>query len=178
MSATTNSPGQPNPQYRPDYLPSVPISVYRQLSQELQHTKEQLTQAQAEQTELQNQNQALRQELRSIAEINQELQQVVFQSANQVQAIGQRHQAKIQTLLNPSPPPAHTPATLLNPSQSVPKPPATPPIASTQPSTTTLSSADNETSINGWWLALTMILIVLISFGAGHFLVKSLINRN
>ncbi|WP_019502713.1 hypothetical protein [Pseudanabaena sp. PCC 6802] len=38
-----------------------------------------------------------------------------------------------------------------------------------------LESTSDEGSINGWWLALTILLIVVTSFGAGYFLMRPLV---
>lgn len=38
-----------------------------------------------------------------------------------------------------------------------------------------LESTSDEGSINGWWLALTICLIVVTSFGAGYFLMRPLV---
>jgi hypothetical protein len=38
------------------------------------------------------------------------------------------------------------------------------------------STADEEAGMNNWWLALTIILIVITSFGAGYFLMRPFIN--
>lgn len=45
-----------------------------------------------------------------------------------------------------------------------------------EPSTpNNLESTSDEGSINGWWLALTIVLIVITSFGAGYFLMRPLV---
>jgi hypothetical protein len=38
------------------------------------------------------------------------------------------------------------------------------------------STADEEAGMNNWWLALTIILIVITSFGAGYFLMRPFLN--
>jgi hypothetical protein len=41
-----------------------------------------------------------------------------------------------------------------------------------------LESSAEEAGMNNWWLALTIILIVITSFGAGYFLMRPFINSN
>jgi hypothetical protein len=71
---------------------------------------------------------------------------------------------------------AKTAAKTVTPSPAVSSPVSKLKTHQEEPSTPpNLESNSDEGSINGWWLALTICLIVVTSFGAGYFLMRPLV---
>jgi FtsZ-binding cell division protein ZapB len=197
-----NAPSQPA-----SYQPSVPITVYRQLSAELQHTKERLSTVQIENEALISQNQSLRQEFTAIATAHQQIQNLVAKSSTEIQEVSQRSSQRVQTLLAPSvvqapvQPIAQQPQIKLEPTrspilpfeipavqeaprnshnpQAKPNPTESPKLYTEEPALSISSETkDLDSGLSGVWLTFTVICIVLISFGAGYLLMKPFANRN
>jgi hypothetical protein len=55
-------------------------------------------------------------------------------------------------------------------------PEATMPLVSTESMPEIVAEPASETSLSGWWLTLTVVCIVLVSFGAGYLLMKPFTN--
>jgi hypothetical protein len=223
MQATTipTNSGIATPSQQPAYQPSVPITVYRQLATELQNTKDRLANLEIEHKNLTSQNQALVQEFDAIASANQQIQNLVLKSANEVQQIGQQASQRLQNLAPVQPPKLQISSPVVSPKleqikTDLPKPepirsqvalpfevrttpepvqknspkvsqpnlepsPESIKLHTEEPSASISSETQNtniDRGLSGWWLSLTVICIVLISFGAGYLLMKPFANRN
>ncbi len=181
--------GNPMPNETHSYSPSVPISVYRQVTAELEAIKGQMEDLNAQNLHLARENQHLRQEIDKVIQIAYRLQQ-------------------IQNTLppfNPNMPPA-APAPNLAMGMEPPHPSHSSPAGMSQSTGTgnetinpfpyadsnSPSSALSErlfteqqeirpsrgpkpqraSDLTGVWLAVTIFLIVLSAFGAGYFVVR------
>ena len=177
------------------YPPSVPLSVYRELSTELQAVQAKLHALTTKNQQLAQENQLLRQEITKVVESFSHLQKFVdsqtITSYHQVsQASGEVKNA------------AKVPVTQGRPSQQVsrshpPVIPKTPPEKSRRQDFSThvtemnfpipepvyieeqqlsyySTTEPDAKELNGWWLIITILLIMLTAFSAGYFVVRPL----
>ncbi|MEG3858682.1 hypothetical protein [Microcoleus sp. herbarium12] len=185
-----------NPENSNSYSPSVPISLYREVTAELQAAQAMLDSLKTHNQQLVQQNQQLRREVETVVQVSQQLQQVVNSAQNVTQTgIPQMPSVKFNFSVEPEPqPPA--PQTL-RASSAVPQPPQTvafpfplpeptvPPMPNTP--TETLFTEVPETpyrirsqpkkasDLSGLWLAVAIFLIVIAAFGAGYLVVRPLL---
>ncbi|MCF2146603.1 hypothetical protein IQ276_009090 [Desmonostoc muscorum LEGE 12446] len=169
------------------YPPSVPLSVYRELSMELQATQARLDAITTKNHELTQENQLLRQEITKVVESFSHLQ-------NFVDSYGMftEHQAsQVSSNVKSS---AKQPVTQAPPPQQVsrPRPPqknrqefSTPiremkfpipdPVFIEEQEVTYYSTAKPDAKeLSGWWLIITILLIMLTAFTAGYLIVRPL----
>lgn len=189
-SVHRNSP-TPTTQASP---PSVPLSVYRELSTELQATQAKLHALTTKNQQLAQENQLLRQEITKVVESFSHLQKFVDSHTapdyHQVpQASNDKNAAKV-------------PVTQARPPQQVsrshpPVIPKTPPEKSRRQDFSTpvmemnfpipepvyiqeqqvtyySTTEPDAKELNGWWLIITILLIMLTAFSAGYFVVRPL----
>ncbi|TVQ17401.1 MAG: hypothetical protein EA367_17710 [Leptolyngbya sp. DLM2.Bin15] len=167
------------------YAPSVPISVYRQLAAELETTKGQLLSVSHKNQQLTQHNQQLQQALTSLV-----------QSALMVQPL-------VGTVgtASPSAPAAPAPASPAAPSPVAQSPAApvnstvtTPPSSgqasaapdlpnfdtffTEQPEAPQPAEASPSRRMNGLWLTLVIVVVMLTAFGAGFLVVRPLLQNN
>jgi len=172
-------PTPPEPQLTPAtpaYAPSVPISVYRQVVQELQLAKQSLeglqTQSQAaiaalnlKNQELAQQNQTLRVEIERVVQSALQLRQMAdHQPASTNQSVSEAP-SEVEVHFAPS---AATPPTSDHPSQErlIVEHPIQP---------RRLSESSKASEVKGWWLVITILLIVTTAFGVGFVVVRPLL---
>ncbi|MGB3518992.1 MAG: hypothetical protein WBA43_21235 [Elainellaceae cyanobacterium] len=165
------------------YAPSVPISVYRQLAAELETTKGQLISVSHKNQQLTQRNQQLQQALTNLVQSALMVQPLVGGTA-------------------PSTPAASTPAAPSAPSAPAPAAPTAPAKPMAEPSSATgqapsapdLPSFDaffteqteapqpaetrQPRSMNGLWLTLVIVVVMLTAFGAGFLVVRPLLQNN
>lgn len=135
-------------------LPTVPMSVYRELAGELQATKTQLEELKQENQQLYQQNQSLRLEISNLS-----------------QSV-----AKLEKILSHQPSPASMQASNesdvnQNPEEAV---------LTQQTPSYPLAEEDNSTSkpVNGWWVLGTVIMIVVVFTGLGYMVVQPLMKSD
>ncbi|MBN3961654.1 hypothetical protein [Nostoc sp. NMS8] len=177
------------------YPPSVPLSVYRELSTELQAAQARLNALTTQNQHLAQENQLLRQEITKVVESFSRLQNFVdshttssyhqanqasgdFQSAAKqpVASARPRQQVSRSRPSVPKAPPEKsrrqdfsTPATETN--FPIPEPVF---IEEQQVSYYYSTTEPDTKGINGWWLIITILLIMLTAFSAGYFVVRPL----
>jgi hypothetical protein len=189
------------------YSPSIPISIYREVTAELQGTKAQLEAVQTQNQELVQQNQQLRREIEKLIRAAMQLQQ----TANTAQAASQASIPQMPSIQNksqpeweaaafaptlPSPVAARPqselePATVSQASVSKPSPslpvaePQTPPTEFPEHLFTELpdesrhrpTQSRQTPDISGVWLMVAIFLIVVAFFGAGYWVVRPLLQQ-
>ncbi len=179
-SQTTPSVTPPAASGGNGYAPSVPISVYRQLAAELETTKGQLISVSHKNQQLTQRNQQLQQALTNLVQSALMVQPLVGGTV-------------------PSTPAASTPAAPSAPAPAAPTAPAKPmaePSSATgqAPSAPDLPSFDaffteqaeapqpaetrQPRSMNGLWLTLVIVVVMLTAFGAGFLVVRPLLQNN
>ena len=134
--------------------PSVPMSVYRQVVEELQVTKAQLSAMKAN-------NQQLQQEVEKLMHSAQRTQQLVKQSHRQLS-----HTAKALKVK----PIWQAKSWDSSPQQQV--------VTVKYATQHTSRQPKKSQEINGWVLAIAIIVIILTAFTSGFLLVRPLLNNN
>jgi hypothetical protein len=195
MQASTNSiynhPPTPKP---PAHPPSVPLSVYRELASELQMAQSRLDALTAKNQQLTQENQLLRQEMTKLIQSCLRLQKLVDFPAPppttpNIPAHGTSPDVKSTT--QPT-------VVKARPRQQV--SPKRPPASSEVPSSKSHRSQVSGTvemipqavfieeqevryhpptepeakEVSGWWLVITILLIMLTAFSAGYLVVRPL----
>ena len=181
MNPSYNSESLRN-QVRSDssYSPSVPVSVYRELAAELQATKAMVDSLSTQNTQLNHQNQLLRQNIHQMV-------QVALQLGHHA-GVAQPTEAEMTPSAPPSELPSYPPTDLLQPSLSVeskPKVPQRPRTKADISQVFTEQTGENrryslESSANGsmstLWLIVSIVIIILTAFGAGFLIMRPLIS--
>jgi small-conductance mechanosensitive channel len=153
------------------YSPSVPISLYREVTAELQATKTTMEALTQQNQQLAKQNQQLRQEIERAAQSAIHLRQIV----TNLPPVGS---AEISTpRMEPIEPPIPT-----MPS----RPPVTPKPSRAEVAETIVYEQESQprrkiqsdkksAELGGWWLGLVILLIVITAFGTGFLIVRPLL---
>lgn len=147
------------------YAPSVPLSVYRELSVELQAAKSLSDSLNAQNQQLAKQNQQLRQEIAKAVESILRLEQIVNSQKTAPTRTTPKSIHKIPKVTEaPSPFPTKKPSYRAE-------------TVTEQEQRRYHRHHDIETSgaVNGWFLAISIILIMVTAFGAGYFLMRPLV---
>lgn len=177
------------------YPPSVPLSVYRELSIELQATQAKLHALTTKNQQLAQENQLLRQEITKVVESFSHLQKFVDshtapgyhqvpQASSDVknaakvpvtQGRSRQQVSRSHPPVIPKTPPEKTHRQDFSPpvmemNFAIPEPVF---IEEQQVSYYSTTEPDAK-GINGWWLIITILLIMLTAFSAGYFVVRPL----
>lgn len=147
------------------YAPSVPLSVYRELSVELQAAKSLSDSLNAQNQQLAKQNQQLRQEIAKAVESILRLEQIVnSQKTAPTRTIPKSIHKIPKVTEGPFPYPTKKPSYRTE-------------TVSEQEQRRYRRHDDVEISgaVNGWFLAISIILIMVTAFGAGYFLMRPLV---
>jgi FtsZ-binding cell division protein ZapB len=187
-----------SPENSNSYSPSVPISLYREVTAELQAAQAMVDSLKTHNQQLVQQNQQLRREVETVVQVSQQLQQVVnsVQSVTQT-GMPQMPSVKFNFSVQPPPPPPATSQA----NSAVPQPPQTvafpfplpepepTPASIPQPLPEKLFTEVPETpyrvrpqlkktsDLSGLWLAIAIFLIVIAAFGAGYLVVRPLLMK-
>lgn len=152
------------------YPPAVPISVYKELVAQLQATEAKLNSLSAENYALVKQNQKLRQEIEKAIQSVMRLQQIVDSTAlDNRKAHLHRHSA----------------AQSMQRRKKAIKPPIDLPLKQSSKNSPRLHTEQENgkyrrrtsataSEVNGWGLAIAILLIVVSAFGAGYLIVGPL----
>jgi FtsZ-binding cell division protein ZapB len=194
----TTLPDNTSPENSNTYSPSVPISLYREVTAELQAAQAMLDSLKTHNQQLVQQNQQLRREVETVVQVSQQLQQVV-NSAQSVTQTGmpQMPPVKFNFSVEPAPPAPATSQT----NSAVPQPPQTVafpfPIPEPEPTAASMpqplpeqlftevpeipyrlrSKPKKASDLSGLWLAIAIFLIVIAAFGAGYLVVRPLLMK-
>ena len=190
-----------SPESSNSYSPSVPISLYREVTAELQAAQAMLDSLKTHNQQLVQQNQQLRREVETVIQVSQQLQQVV-NSAQSVTQTGmpQMPSVKFNFSVEPEPRAAATSET----NSALPQAPPAPqtvsfpfPLPEPEPTAPSMSQPLPEqlftevpeipyrvrskpkkaSDLNGLWLAIAIFLIVIAAFGAGYLVVRPLLMK-
>jgi hypothetical protein len=143
------------------YRPSVPISVYRELSAELLATQAQLDILYEKNQKLECDNEQLRQEIVNFLASTQHLEQVI-------RVMDNSEKAQL-----PPPTPAANGAFLPSPTDAQPAAD----LVAVQPPQPLPPPEENAPKTNSWLLWILVILLSLTAFGAGFLIVHPLLNN-
>jgi len=196
MRATTGSVHRNSPILTtPAYPPSVPLSVYRELSTELQATQARLDALNAQNQHLAQENQLLRQEITNVVQSFLHLQKFVDSRAtpnyHQVpyasgyvkgaakQPVTEARQRQQVSRSRPPTAPKVPPGKSRRQHSSMPVmemgfPIPEPVFIEEQQVRYYPIAQPGVKELSGWWLVITIILIMLTAFGAGYLVVRPL----
>ncbi|MEG4089576.1 hypothetical protein [Microcoleus sp. Pol12B4] len=187
-----------SPENSNSYSPSVPISLYREVTAELQAAQAMVDSLKTHNQQLVQQNQQLRREVETVVQVSQQLQQVV-NSAQSVTQTGMPQMPSVKFNFSIEPPPP-APATSRT-NSTVPQPPHTVafpfPLPEPEPKGSpmpqplpeklftevpetpyrVISQAKKTSDLSGLWLAIAIFLIVIAAFGAGYLVVRPLLMK-
>lgn len=177
------------------YPASVPLSVYRELSAELQAAQARLNALTTQNQQLAQENQLLRQEITKVVESFSHLQKFVDSHATPSYHQATQGSGNVKSA-------AKQPVTQARPPQQVsrsrpPVVPKAPPEKSRRQDFSTpvmeinfpipqpvfieeeqvsyySTTQPDAKGLNGWWLIITILLIMLTAFSAGYFVVRPL----
>ncbi|MCG5056491.1 MAG: hypothetical protein KA714_00305 [Limnoraphis sp. WC205] len=193
------------------YSPSVPISLYREVTAELQASKTTLNSLKTQNQQLVQQNQQLRRELENLTQAAIQLQQAI-NTAQKVNHPGLPQQQQTHHLEIPNFSQHHTTSSSSNfvelplsktvarssPQEDLeakytnlkPQSPATPPenqpfkreipekLFTEEPEARLRPTSETQRAeLNGFWLVVSIALIVLVAFGAGYWIVRPLLQQ-
>ncbi|MEG4506545.1 hypothetical protein QUA81_23265 [Microcoleus sp. F6_B4] len=188
-----------SPENSNSYSPSVPISLYREVTAELQAAQAMVDSLKTHNQQLVQQNQQLRREVETVVQVSQQLQQVV-NSAQSVTQTGMPQMPSVNKFnfsVQPPPPPPVTSQA----NSAVPQPPQTVafPFPLPEPEATATSMPQplpeklftevpetpyrvrpqikKTSDLSGLWLAIAIFLIVIAAFGAGYLVVRPLLMK-
>lgn len=195
----------PNPPAAPPnagYAPTVPMSVYRELSAELQASKAMLDSLHQQNQQLARQNQQFRQEIERLSASVLNLQQIAGMSqpawiaptrADQEDAAALREALPtgIAQQIRPVAPPASQAPSKPPSSSKAKAPPSQPAISEAHALANSLrfteqpgslpvgdSSESSPRDLSGLWLWFTVLAIIITAFGAGFMVVRPLLPNN
>jgi len=186
-----------SPENSNSYSPSVPISLYREVTAELQAAQAMVDSLKTHNQQLVQQNQQLRREVETVVQVSQQLQQVV-NSAQSVTQTGMPQMPSVNKFNFSVQPPPPAPATSQT-NSAIPQPPQTVafPFPLPEPEATAASMPQplpeklftevpetpyrvrpqlkKTSDLSGLWLAIAIFLIVIAAFGAGYLVVRPLL---
>ncbi|MEG4288267.1 hypothetical protein Q5692_05505 [Microcoleus sp. C2C3] len=197
----TTLPDNTSPENSNTYSPSVPISLYREVTAELQAAQAMLDSLKTHNQQLVQQNQQLRREVETVVQVSQQLQQVV-NSAQSVTQTGmpQMPSVKFNFSVEPESPAPATSQT----NSALPQAPPAPqtvafpfPLPEPEPTAASMpqplpeqlftevpeipyrlrSKPKKASDLSGLWLAIAIFLIVIAAFGAGYLVVRPLLMK-
>ncbi|UKP00397.1 hypothetical protein [Nostoc sp. UHCC 0870] len=200
MRTTTGSvhgnPGQQTPQTHPT---SVPLYVYRELAAELKATQSQLDVLTAKNQQLVQENQLLRHEITQVVKSFIHLQKLVdYRTTPNFTSIPNSHPEVSNIPSN-----HQSPETKPRPQGKRSRQPVVPEASSSKSRQTNFAvpvveisppmpetvlieeqevgyypaSESKAKEINGWWLAISIVFIMLTAFGAGYLIVRPLFEQ-
>ena len=177
------------------YPPSVPLSVYRELSTELQAVQARLNALTIQNQQIAQENQLLRQEITKVVESFSRLPNFVdshstpsYHQANQTsgdvksaakQPVTQARPPQQVSRSRPSVMPKTSPEKSRRQDFSTPVMemnfPISEPVFIEEQQVSYYSTTETDVKgLNGWWLIITILLIMLAAFSAGYFVVRPL----
>lgn len=159
------------------YSPSVPISLYREVSAELQAARATIASLTTQNQQLTQQNQQLHQEIEKVVQVALQLRQYSKPTQSHDRPI---KPAKVAPEVKAEVPP---PAAKVSTPDPTPAPNVVDPAVLSETLFTEQSSLPHQATAgqrpdgNSWWLPLIILLVVITTFGTGFVVVRSLLSR-
>lgn len=154
------------------YAPSVPLSVYRELAAELQAAKLVSDSLNAQNQQLAKQNQQLRQEIAKAVESILRLEKIVKSQPSSDRSKSEPRRTATKSTRKIPVAEEHLPLNPKKPTVAAKK------IIVEQEQGRYRRHNDRETAaVSGWFLAISIILIMVTAFGAGYFLMRPLLRN-
>lgn len=175
------------------YSPSVPISVYRDLATELHAVQAKLDAVNAQNQQLVEENQLLRQEMKKAVESVLRLQKLLDSQAKVSYQQASQFIPDYRTETKQPVTPAPSREQVFRPRASSGEPSPTPIFSSEMEIPSSISepvfieeqeasydsySESEPLQIRGWWLIIAILLIIVLGFGAGYLIVRPLLEHH
>lgn len=168
------------------YSPSVPISVYRELADELQAARTLMDSLKTQNQQLVKQNQQLRQEVEKVIQSAQHLQYVIdsFKPGGGVEVPRSQYSksSEPRSTMPPSARTANSPDFEFAPPSYSSEPPSSPyretVVIEEESRPRRTPPPESLSDVNGWMLIVAILLIVLTAFGTGFLIVRPLLNNS
>lgn len=182
----TDRPATPNNAY----CPSVPISVYRELSAELQAAQAMLEVLNNQNQQLLQQNQQLHQEIAKVVQSTQNLQQIAAAIPPTGLGMSSLNTSSLPMISPKISNPSETPNSGRSMSRGLPLMPKSLSLGdlSIAPGDLVteqeegrnrrMSTSPRTSDINGWVLLLAIFLIIVTAFGTSFLIIRPLLNGN
>lgn len=185
------------------YSSSVPITLYREITAELQNSKSSLNALKAQNQQLLQQNQQLRRELNNVIQATAQLQTAV-NSAQKLNSTEGAMSAVTANIPQSSPEPTIKIPKIISAPTSVKTEPIPHPLPRTQESNSISlpnmkkpisqeiseelfteqtegylkpNSSSQRPELNGWWLIVSILLIIFAAFGMGYWIVRPILQQ-
>lgn len=173
LTPTSNS----TPAETSGYSPAVPISVYRELSSELDSTKAQLQAASAQNQVLSRENQLLRQEIEKMMQSAFRAQQAVnsLQSQSGHSFVSEAFNQNNAAFTESSNEPVTTNPFVVLESETATSPNKNRLFTEEQETRPRRSQKPTSRDMGGMWFAVAILLIVVAAFGAGYWVVRPML---
>lgn len=170
-------PESPAPPATNPYSPSVPISLYREVATELQSMKTNLESLRLQNQELTEQNQQLRVEIERVVQSALQLRQVADAHHKSHLPVSEAPQSDLQVYFESPPAPAQPSS---SPGAGNSKQPEVagsqkPLFTEQPPQPRRKPDSPRSSDLSGWWLVLTIAVIVVTAFGTGFLIVRPLL---
>ncbi|MBD2387119.1 cell division protein ZapB [Cylindrospermum sp. FACHB-282] len=180
---TTTGSVHSNPPRTPSYSPSVPLSVYRELTAELQAAQAKLDSLSAKNHQLSQENQVLRQEITKVVELCLHLQNLVDSPSTPNSPPAPRAATQVKTAtkapVNPAPP--RQQVNRVPPQKSrrddfvdTSLPIREPVFIEEQEVRYYAVPKPEVKELSGWLLVFTIFFIMVTAFSAGYLVVRPL----
>ncbi|MCT7949453.1 hypothetical protein NG798_06620 [Ancylothrix sp. C2] len=169
--------GNSTPAESSGYSPAVPITVYRELSAELDSTKAQLQATSVHNQQLSRENQLLRQEIEKLMQSAFRAQQAVNSLQSQPSpsfASETLHQNNAAFADYSNEPVAKNPFAVLE-SEAAVSPAKNRLFTEEQETRPRRSQKPSARDMGGMWFAVAILLIVVAAFGAGYWVVRPML---
>ncbi|MBD2481757.1 hypothetical protein H6G57_06960 [Planktothrix sp. FACHB-1365] len=204
QNADTSSP---NPSVASsNYSPSIPISIYREVTAELQTVQSQLEALKTQNHQLTQQNHQLRQELENVVQAAIQLHQAINKAQNVGQGKKSSFAPPVANSFNldvsspvsgsgtaatspfldiapgvtsqPQAPEPNFPFPQAPQQQQPLIPEVAEPFFTEQPEARLRPLSKSQRSeLSGFWLIVSIVVIVVVAFGAGYWIVRPLLNQ-
>ncbi|MEH2249918.1 hypothetical protein [Nostoc sp.] len=170
------------------YPPSVPLSVYKELSTELQAVQARLNALTTQNQQLAQENQLLRQEITKVVESFSHLQKFVdfhaTQASGDVKSAAKQPVTQVRprqqvsrsrpSVVPKAPPEKSRRQDFSTPVMEMNFPIPEPVFIEEQQVSYYSTTEPDAKEVSGWWLIMTILLIMLTAFSAGYFVVRPL----
>lgn len=167
-SSSAHHPTNPH-----SYMPSVPLSVYRELALELQATQETIDALKSQNQQLARHNQHLRQEIEKVVQHVSYLQQVVDTTvANQIEIDRPEREYQVKPKRSPSGRVGHQGSVVTKTSNG--HPPEVVAVEEVEVENYHHRSQPDATRMNGWGMAIAVSIVVVTAFSTGFLMVRPL----
>ncbi|MCL6433052.1 MAG: hypothetical protein K6T90_02375 [Leptolyngbyaceae cyanobacterium HOT.MB2.61] len=156
------------------YAPSVPISLYREVTTELQTAKTRLESLRLQNQELLEQNQRLRVEIERVVQSALHLRQLADTHETGRLPASDSSLPDVEIHFESPPPQPVAPGTTRNEGVEL-SPPKNPLFTERPSQPRRRSDSPRSSDIGGWWLVLAILVIVVTAFGTGFLIVRPLL---